>query len=66
MSWTTFGDIRAGRKVNLEMDVLVKAARGTGGVVLPGVAKAPDGQEKKQTSWTMDRLLAKGFGRRRS
>jgi riboflavin synthase alpha subunit len=66
LSWTTFGDIRAGRKVNLEMDVLVKAARGAGGVVLPGVGPTPADKEKKQTSWTMDRLLAKGFGRRRS
>jgi riboflavin synthase alpha subunit len=66
LSWTTFAGIRAGRRVNLEMDVLVKAARGTGGVVLPGIGTATAGQEKKHTSWTMDRLLAKGFGRRRS
>lgn len=66
LSWTTFGKIRAGRKVNLEMDVLVKAARGTGGVVLPGVGNATANEDKKNTSWTMDRLLAKGFGRRRS
>jgi hypothetical protein len=52
--------------VNLEMDVLVKAARGAGRVLLPGLEPHRDDPEKKQTAWTMDRLLAKGFGRRRS
>jgi riboflavin synthase len=45
---TTFGDLRSGRRVNLEMDVLVKAAR----------------EGRSQTEWTMEKLLTKGFGRR--
>ena len=63
---TTFSNVRAGRKVNLEMDVLVKAARGAGGVVLPRIGPASADEKKKQSALTMDRLLAKGFGRRRS
>jgi riboflavin synthase alpha subunit len=51
---TTFADLRPGRRVNLEMDVLVKAARGAGAV----------GQDSKP-ALTIDRLLAKGFGRKR-
>jgi len=62
---TTFKDVRTGRKVNLEMDVLVKAAR-AGGVSLPQVGQDPARDKQKKTAWTMDRLLAKGFGRRRS
>jgi len=52
---TTFADLRHGRLVNLEMDVLVKAARGAGAV-----------RQDQEPPLTMDRLLAKGFGRRRS
>ncbi|MEN8007105.1 MAG: riboflavin synthase [Candidatus Krumholzibacteriota bacterium] len=63
---TTFAEVRTGRRVNLEMDVLVKAARGADGVTLPGLGTDPAGAPQKKTSWTMDRLLAKGFGRRRS
>ena len=33
---TTFGKVRAGRQVNLEMDVLVKAARGGRGLAAAG------------------------------
>jgi riboflavin synthase len=50
---TTFTDLRQGRRVNLEMDVLVKAARGAGAA-----------RQDQQPALTMDRLLAKGFGRR--
>ena len=63
---TTFADLRPGRRVNLEMDVLVKAARGARTVRLPGVAPGTPGQEHPQPALTIDRLLAKGFGRRRS
>ncbi len=63
---TTFGKVRTGRRVNLEMDVLVKAARSAGGVTLPRIDPGPADEQIKQPSWTMDRLLAKGFGRRRS
>ena len=66
MESTTFKGIRAGRIVNLEMDVIVKAARGVGGMKLPGIGPAPSGKKLKQPAWTMDRLLTKGFGRRRS
>ncbi len=63
---TTFSDLRPGRRVNLEMDVLVKAARGARTVRLPGVDAATAGQEHPPPALTIDRLLAKGFGRRRS
>jgi len=66
LTWTTFNDVRPGRRVNLEMDVLVKAARGAGGVMLPSIGQQAGAKDKKQPVWTMDRLLAKGFGRRRS
>ncbi len=51
---TTFADLRPGRRVNLEMDVLVKAARGAGVV-----------RQDQQPELTIDRVLARGFGRRR-
>jgi riboflavin synthase alpha subunit len=66
LEWTTFDRNLVGRQVNLEMDVLVKAARGSGGVKLPGLTAGAADREKKKDPWTMDRLLAKGFGRRRS
>jgi riboflavin synthase alpha subunit len=52
---TTFAELRPGRRVNLEMDVLVKAARGAGAV-----------DRDSTPALTIDRLLAKGFGRKRS
>ena len=54
---TTFAAARAGQTVNLEMDVLVKAARTGDGPLLPGTeaAAAP----------LLDRLLSHGFGRLR-
>jgi riboflavin synthase alpha subunit len=63
---TTFADLRPGRRVNLEMDVLVKAARGARTVRLPGIDPQTGGQEHSQPALTIDRLLAKGFGRQRS
>ncbi len=58
LQWTTFAELRPGRVVNLEMDVLVKAARAGAPVGLPSLA-AP------APAVTMDRLRAAGFGRRR-
>ena len=59
---THFPDMRAGEKVNLEMDVLVKAARTGNFAALPGVDTA---QEPAARGMTMEQLLAKGFNRRR-
>ena len=63
---TTFDKLRPGRKVNLEMDVLVKAARGGRAWKVPGVSPEAAGPPEKGTPLTIDRLLARGFGRRRS
>jgi len=63
---TTFGKLRAGRQVNLEMDVLVKAARSGRGMHLPGVLHDAAGSENPQPALTIDRLLSRGFGRRRT
>ena len=61
---TNFCSVRAGRLVNLEMDVLVKAAR----TRLAGGTDdelAANGQEKVRpvSGLTLDRLLARGFKR---
>ncbi|MBU8870457.1 MAG: riboflavin synthase [Gemmatimonadales bacterium] len=52
---TNFKQLRVGRLVNLELDVLVKAAQGR------------DGEEAAEarpaTGLTLERLLARGFGR---
>ena len=66
LACTTFAEVRAGRRVNLEMDVLVKAALGAGSVDWPRIDSSPGDSQTKNSAWTMDRLLAKGFGRRRS
>ncbi len=59
---TTFALAKTGRRVNLEMDVLVKAAR-TGGS-WPGLQDSKQTPAvAKPTGLTMERLLAKGFGR---
>ncbi len=65
LAWTTFGELRVGRPVNLEMDVLVKAARsGSGLDRLPSLADA--GQPAPPApGLTMQRLREAGFGRRR-
>lgn len=60
---TLLGKLRAGAAVNLEMDVLVKAARSGQG--WPGMDfdnESPAGN--KPTGLTMERILARGFGRR--
>lgn len=59
---TTFADARPGRKVNLEMDVLVKAARGGGWDGLPSLEEKKHGEK---SPLTLDRLRAAGFGRGR-
>jgi len=55
---TTFAKVRRGKKVNLEMDVLVKAARNgaASGNPEPAVAGKNSGIDKEY-------LLARGFGR---
>lgn len=63
---TTFDNVRQGRQVNLEMDVLVKAARGGRALQLPGVGPEAAGSPDTKTPLTLDRLLARGFGRRRT
>ena len=58
---TTFSGVRRGRKVNLEMDVLVKAARSGDWSTLPELASKREPGERAPL--TMERLLARGFGR---
>jgi len=60
---TTFANVRRGRRVNLEMDVLVKAARGGDWSGLPGLAREAGRDEREPL--TMERLRAAGFGRPR-
>jgi riboflavin synthase len=55
---TTFADLRRGQAVNLEMDVLVKAARTGGADWRPAGPAAPD-------TPLLDRLLSRGFPRLR-
>ena len=62
---TRLGELRTGDRVNLEMDVLVKAARGEGlppEATLAGPADPPAAAEAPRL--TLERLLARGFGRR--
>lgn len=63
LHWTTFGGLRSGAAVNLEMDVLVKAARAGAPDGLPSFA--PPAASEPAQPVTMDRLQAAGFGRRR-
>lgn len=63
---TTFDKRRPGQKVNLEMDVLVKAARGGRSLQLPGVPPESNGPPETVRPLTLDRVLARGFGRRRT
>jgi len=59
---TTFESARTGRRVNLEMDVLVKAARtGSGWPGIDNSNKTPGAT--KPSGLTLERLLTKGFGR---
>ncbi len=55
---TTFGKVRRGRKVNLEMDVLVKAARNGASAGVSDVQHLVKG-----STITKEYLLARGFGR---
>ena len=59
---TTFLSAKAGRLVNLEMDILVKAARTGSG--WPGIEKSKQRSAKSQPAGlTLERLLTKGFSR---
>ncbi len=59
---TNFHRLKAGRKVNLEMDVLVKAARTGSG--WPGFSPTNrSATESRQSGLTRDYILTKGFGR---
>jgi riboflavin synthase len=60
---TSFEGIRPGRRVNLEMDVLVKAARSGSLADLPGIRNVPPAAAAEPTGWTLERLLSRGFGR---
>jgi len=64
LQWTTFAGLRPGRLVNLEMDVLVKAARS--GAALAALDTLADGGTAVSGSspLTMERLRAAGFRRR--
>ena len=62
---THFGSLRTGEKVNLEMDVLVKAARSGGFAGLPGIETGAAAKDAAPRGLTMDQLLASGFKRRR-
>jgi riboflavin synthase alpha subunit len=64
LQWTTFAGLRPGRLVNLEMDVLVKAARS--GAALAALDPLADGGTAGPgtTPLTMERLRAAGFRRR--
>lgn len=64
LAWTTFADLKPGRPVNLEMDLLVKAARAGGLAGLPALRTGAAGAAAPPL--TMDRLRAAGFGRRRA
>ncbi len=55
---TTFGKVRRGRKVNLEMDVLVKAARSGSSTDNPSTAGSVSG-----SGINKEYLLARGFSR---
>lgn len=65
LQYTTFAGARNGRKVNLEMDVLVKAARTGQG--WPGLKNNhPEPEAEPASGLTLDRLLSKGFSRKSS
>jgi riboflavin synthase len=68
LEWTTFGGLKPGRAVNLEMDAMVKAAR-TGGRWAPPAIDSANEDERTDAAprrpLTLERLLAAGFGRGR-
>jgi len=62
---THFAGLRRGTRVNLEMDVLVKAVRSGNLAELPTVKHESGGGETARSGLTMEQLLARGFGRSR-
>lgn len=64
LQWTTFDRVRPGRRVNLEMDVLVKAARGGASWQDLPVLDESRREGVRPSGLTLERLLASGFGRR--
>ena len=65
LGWTTFDRARPGRRVNLEMDVLVKAARGAADWDDVPSLDQHDGNTRPAAGLTLERLLAAGFQGRR-
>lgn len=65
LQWTTFGRAKPGRLVNLEMDVLVKAARGAATWQDVPVLETPSDAGGPSAGMTLERLLASGFARSR-
>ncbi len=65
LGWTTFDRARPGRRVNLEMDVLVKAARGAAGWDEVPTLESPAKKTEQPAGLTLERLLAAGFKGRR-
>jgi riboflavin synthase len=70
LRWTTLAEIRRGRAVNLEMDVLVKAARtGRTAEAFSSLrtigARRPATPDHSGSVSTMASILDRGFGRRR-
>ncbi len=66
MQKTTFGSLRPGDKINLEMDVLVKAVLQGGGHPLDTAGMTKPTPDKPTPNLTVDRILAAGFGRKTS
>ena len=72
LQWTDFARARQGREVNLEMDVLVKAARtGDSGAALAGLAGSGDRPAAASTTHSgegsvrsLASILDRGFGRK--
>lgn len=61
LAWTHFGSARSGQKVNLEMDVLVKAARGAASWSDIPSLNRNENKPPKPSGLTLERLLASGF-----
>lgn len=59
---TNLGLLRAGDAVNLEMDVLVKAARGAGRVAYPDLTTREAPAAMPAASLTLERVRALGYG----
>ena len=62
---TRFDKLRVGDRVNLEMDVLVKAARHGGGWPTSRTGDTETPPDRPPAGLTLEKLLSKGFGRRR-